>query len=112
MRKVIGFAAIMVTALIAGAAWAHDVVVWAEVAEGRLMVEAYYTDGRTPQDAPVTVQDVDGQILAQGVTDAAGRFSTPLPGDLPLVIRVDAGHGHGASAVLTEHGLGSTAGSR
>ena len=95
-----------------GGARAHDIVVWAEVADGSLIVETYFTDGRAPQAATVMVQDVDGEVLVEGPTDAAGRFTVPVPGDLPLVIRVDAGHGHGGSAVLTEHGLGSATGSQ
>ena len=111
MRRVVWLAA-GVAMLIGGWARAHDIVVWAEVAEDRLIVEAYFTDGRAPQDATVIVQDVDGRVLLEGLTDTAGHLSVPLPGDLPLVIRVDAGHGHAGSAVLTEHGLGSATGSR
>ena len=111
MRKVVWLATVMI-ALGTGWARAHDIVVWAEVADGRLVVEAYLTDGLAPQDATVTVQDGDGVTLVEAVMDSSGRFSAPLPADLPLVIRVAAGPGHEGSAVLTEEGLGSATGSR
>ena len=111
MRKVIWLATVLIAV---GTGWvrAHDIVVWAEVADGRLVVEAYLTDGLAPQEATVTVQDGDGVTLVEAQMDSSGRFSAPLPADLPLVIRVAAGPGHAGSAVLTEEGLGSAAGSR
>ena len=111
MRR-IAWMLVFLIALGGGLARAHDIVVWAEVADGRLIVEAYFSDGRSPGPSTVTVQDVDGTVLAEGQTDAAGRFAVPVPGDLPLVVRVDAGDGHAGSAVLTEHGLGSATGSQ
>ena len=72
----------------AGAAQAHGVVVWAEVAGPEVLVEAHYTSGTKLSDARVEVLDAGGRILITGQTDSQGRFAFRPPRAEDLVVEV------------------------
>ena len=99
--------------LLSGAdrAQAHGLAVWAEVLEdGRTVrIEAFYSNGRAVPGARVEVDRAgDGkeeaaERLAEGETDAEGRFELEIETPTALVIRVRAGgHHHGKAEIELE----------
>lgn len=81
-----------------GSAFAHDVVVWAEVVKGKVHVEAYFSDGSPVGDSPVKVTNAEGKVLLSGHTNAKGVFDFVPPAKTELTITVSAGGGHDTSA--------------
>lgn len=76
-------------------ALAHRVDVSARIVAGEVLVKACYHDGLPVREADVTVRDSADKVLAEGTTDAHGRFSvrlTPIPAEVRVV--VDTGDGH------------------
>jgi hypothetical protein len=73
---------------------AHGVVVWAEVVQDKVRVEAYLSDGQPIRQAKVKVLDPGGQQLLQGKLDKQGLYVFPRPPQDELLIRVTQGHGH------------------
>jgi hypothetical protein len=82
------------------AARAHNLLITAKVHEGRIEVEAFYDDDLPADRAQVSLKDQAGVEVAAGLTDNAGKWTSPVlpPGGYTLT--VDAGGGHRASKTL------------
>lgn len=85
---------------------AHKFLVTAWVEGDSLLVESAFGDGAPGAGAEVTVHDlVTGQIVLQGVADARGLLTLPLPATVrdaghDLQILANGGQGHQARATL------------
>jgi uncharacterized GH25 family protein len=95
MRRVLTLAFFLA---FSGTAFAHDVVVWAEVVKRKVHVEAYFSDGSPVGDSPVKVTNADGKVLFVGQTNAKGVFDFAPPAKTALTITVSVGGGHDATA--------------
>ncbi len=83
-------------------AWAHKLNVFAYIEGGTVKGEAYFVDGAPVKNSAVQLQERDGTILEEGVTDEEGRFVLPVPGDLETFsVVVSGGPGHKAEMELT-----------
>lgn len=92
MRKISLF--VTVLALLAAAAWAHNSVLWAYVENGKVFVEAFFSDGSKIKDGRIIVVDANGQKILEGKTDGEGKFSftPPKQEKLTIVLLLDGGH--------------------
>lgn len=95
------FAALILLALCAAAApaLAHGLHVFAWLENGQIMVEGSFGKDRPAINADVTVNDTtDNRQILTGKTNANGRFTFAMPGEVrlghPLAITVNAGQGH------------------
>ena len=77
-------------------ALAHKVNVFAYVEGGEVITESYFNDGRKCRDSTIEVFDTQGNKLAEGKTDAEGRFSFRPSIRTDLLIRLTASMGHQA----------------
>lgn len=84
--------------LAAGPALAHSIAVWAEVAGGKVKVEATWSDGKPVKNARVVVKDADGKVVLTGRTDPKGKYEFAPPSKTDLTIRVVTGGHHEATA--------------
>lgn len=87
--------AVMLVALTAAPAAAHQLNLFA-AAEGRTLAgEAYFRGGTPVSEAAVKVYDPAGVLLGETKTDQAGKFTFECRNrcDHRLVIEVDGGHG-------------------
>lgn len=87
--------ALMLVALTAAPAAAHQLNLFA-AAEGRTLAgEAYFRGGTPVSEAAVMVYDPAGELLGETKTDQAGKFAFECRYrcDHRLVIEVDGGHG-------------------
>jgi hypothetical protein len=73
---------------------AHGVVVWAEVIQDQVRVEANLTNGHSLAGAQVEVLDRAGNQLLQGRLNKLGQFEFPVPQRHEVLIRVSLGEGH------------------
>lgn len=83
-----------------GTALAHGMELWAELIDGDVVVESFFSDGTTPDGATVEVWDGNGEPIASGETDANGTFSFPMPDATPVRIQVEL-NDHFASLYFT-----------
>src|SRR5438067_1194458 len=60
----------------------------------RVEVEAFYDDDTPARNARVTVTDAAGNKIAEGLTDAQGRWSFSKPATGTITVIADAGAGH------------------
>jgi hypothetical protein len=87
--------------LTSSSAAAHNLGAECKLRGANVEVEAYFDDDSPARDAKVHVLDQEGKTVAQGRTDAQGRwtFSTPPPGRYRVA--VDGGYGHLAEVKIT-----------
>ena len=81
-------------------ALAHKVNVFAYVEGGEVITESYFNDGRKCRDSTIEVFDTQGNKLAEGKTDAEGRFSFRPSIRTDLLIRLTASMGHQAEYTI------------
>jgi len=81
-------------------ALAHNVNVFAYVDGGEVITESYFNDGSKCRDSTIEVFDTRGNKLAEGKTDAEGRFSFRPPVATDLLIRLTASMGHRAEYTI------------
>lgn len=90
------FYAVIVISLLASydAVFAHSAMVWAEVKNNQVHVEAYFSGGSKIKNARIVVMDANEQQLLEGKTDENGQFSFTPPNrdDMTIVLIVDKGH--------------------
>ncbi len=77
---------------------AHALGVECKTQGGRVVVEAFFSDNTSAQDALVTIYDNEKRAIARGTTDADGRWSFPVPPAGRYDVVVEAGMGHRADA--------------
>ncbi|MGC9490919.1 MAG: hypothetical protein ACP5CD_06805 [Thermovirgaceae bacterium] len=102
-----GFFTLMCIITILGGLWvsparAHKLNVFAYIEGETVTGEAYFADGAPVKDSAVQVQDSEGKVLAESVTDGEGRFVLPLPRSLKTFsVVVSGGPGHQGKMELT-----------
>jgi len=91
---------VTILALATPAADAHSLGAECRVQGQRVELEAFFSDDTPAASAKVLVRDRAKALLAEGTTDAEGRwtFATPASGTYEVV--VDAGGGHRAKVTL------------
>ena len=80
---------------------AHQVGADCTVKDGRVEVEAYYSDDTPVRNARVSVRDAADKVVAEGRTDEKGRFRCRLLPSGLYRVTIDAGPGHTATVRLT-----------
>ena len=93
--------ALMTLLALPALAHAHAVGVVAKLAGERVTIEAFFDDDEPAADAHVTVHDAANTLVAAGKTDAAGAWSFAVPPAGRYTVRVNAGHGHATTTVVT-----------
>lgn len=95
MKILKGLAVFMLASvLLAGAALAHKVNLFAYVEAGEVYTESYFPDGRRVEGGTVRVYDSGDALLLEGKTDKEGLFSFAIPKIDDLKIVIDATMGH------------------
>ncbi len=95
------FIAILTFLLVPIFASAHGLGIEAKRQGDKIIVEAFFDDDTAAGDADVKVFDSDDRTVAEGKTDAMGRWTfTTLPVGKYRIV-VDAGGGHRAKTHLT-----------
>jgi hypothetical protein len=84
----------------AAPARAHRICAEAKQDGDTIRVEAFYDDNTPAVDARVTVHAADAAEMADGRTDAQGRWQFAKPGPGVYCLVVDAGAGHRAEVEL------------
>jgi nickel transport protein len=87
-------------------AWAHKVNLFAYVENGQIQVECFFPDGKPVVSGQIEITDSKRQKVGEGVTDAQGKFSIPIPAVDDLTITVNASMGHKNSFVLKKSEMG------
>ncbi|OWK43199.1 hypothetical protein [Fimbriiglobus ruber] len=87
--------------LVPAVASAHAVGIEAKLKGERVVVEAYYDDDSPAADAKIAVTGENGQLVAEGKTDAKGVWSFPTPVGGKYQVAVNAGDGHSAKTSIT-----------
>ncbi|MDR1946319.1 MAG: hypothetical protein LBQ51_04040 [Desulfovibrio sp.] len=80
---------------------AHAVFIYARPDGERICTESWFSKKVRVQGGEVSMEDAQGKLLANGVTDEAGVVCFPVPaggGDLRFIVR--AGQGHRAEFLL------------
>jgi hypothetical protein len=93
--------AVVVVLLAANPAAAHALGAECRLRGNKVEVEAYFDDDTPAQNAKVTVTDSHKQIIAEGRTDEAGRWSFPVPPSGEYLVLVEAGAGHSKRVKMT-----------
>jgi nickel transport protein len=83
-----------VMVFIPGKALAHKVMVFGYVEDGKVKTISKFSGGKKVMGGKITVFDVDGKQLLQGVTDDNGEFSFDIPSKKGLKIELEAAMGH------------------
>lgn len=90
----------MVAIMLNTPVYAHKIMVFGYLEEGRVHLEGYFADGKKAENSLVEVFAEDGRKLLEGKTDEQGVFSFPMP-DVPEVRVVLTGSmGHRAECVV------------
>lgn len=92
----IGFYTVITIVLLACSVtvFAHKAILWAEVKDNQVHVEAYFSGGSKVKNARIVVMGADEQQLLEGKTDDNGQFnfSPPNRDDMTIVLILDEGH--------------------
>jgi len=83
-----------VMVFIPGKSLAHKVMVFGYVEDGKVKTISKFSGGKKVMGGKITVFDVDGKQLLQGVTDDNGEFSFDIPSKKGLKIELEAAMGH------------------
>ena len=92
MKKLL--AGLGVLLMLAGAAMAHKVNIFAWVEGDTVYTESKFSGGKMVKNGKVHVFDEAGKLLVEGVTNDVGEFSFKVPQKTALVISLDATMGH------------------
>lgn len=81
---------------------AHRLNIFASVNEAGLDGQVYYAGGGPAGELPVSVHDLDGQLIAEGQTTTEGTFHVPLAVLKPhlgkaISMTSNSGEGHSAT---------------
>jgi len=80
---------------------AHALGADCRIRDGRVVLEAYFSDDTPARHAKVEVKDASGNVIADGKTDDEGRWSFALPTSGSYQVAVDAGMGHRTTVALS-----------
>jgi len=74
---------------------AHSVALWAEVKEGRVYVEAFFSGGSKVVNGQIMVVNSKGEELHRGKTDKEGKinFKPVSPQAMTIILKIDNEHG-------------------
>ena len=100
---------LLVVSLTPGAVSAHALGADCTLRNGRVVVEAYYSDETSARHATVRVLDAKEAVVAEGHTDEQGRWSFPAPPPGRYAVLVDAGAGHHTRVRVTVPPRGESA---
>lgn len=84
------------------AVWGHRVNIFAWIEGDKVHTESKFSGGREPKNARVTVYDMNGAQILQGVTDENGFFSFKPDKWQAMRIVLTAGQGHQGEWRITE----------
>jgi nickel transport protein len=110
MTPTFGLMIILVLAM-SSPAQAHKVNLFAYAERGVVHVEGYFVDGAPSRDSRIVAYSPDGGVVAEGRTDAEGRYSFPVNRNENLRIVLEASMGHRNEILLTAAEIGGGAGS-
>src|SRR5207237_9642695 len=98
--------AILILAMSAADARAHERGVGWKERDGRLHLAAFFDDDSAPRHALVLVRNAAGETVAEGKTDAKGTWScvTPKPGEYEVIVDAGGGHRTARKLVVRETG--------
>lgn len=106
MKKVLAvFLLLLFCVLFSNLSFAHKVNVFVFVEGKQVFVEGYFTDGKKPKSAKVTVEDSSKSVVVEGETDGDGGFVFDIPKRDDLLITLYAGQGHKAQYLLPKADL-------
>src|SRR5262245_52630816 len=94
-QTLVALAAALVLSLVTGGrAAAHALGAECKLAGDRVHVEAFFDDDTPAPDARVRVADGQKSLVAEGHTNAQGRwsFARPAPGTYEVVVEAAGGH--------------------
>jgi nickel transport protein len=74
--------------------WAHGLSAFAHAEGDTVVVEGYFHDGAKCKDCMVEAFDAQGHRIADGKTDADGKFSFKAPARINMLIRLNDPVGH------------------
>src|SRR5262245_59248405 len=101
MHRIHWILAVAWLAFAAGPASAHALGAECRVVGARVEVAAFYDDNTPAGNARVAVRDASRGLVAEGRTDARGRWSFDRPAAGRYEITVDAGGGHRTTVKVT-----------
>ena len=88
--------------MLATAASAHRVVVFAWIEGDTVFTESQFADGKKVVEGRITVYDLNGNVLLDGTTNANGEFSFKIPRSGGMRIVLAAGMGHQGEWILSD----------
>src|SRR5262245_6675650 len=94
MGRTAFFLAVLSSLALALPSAAHDLGATYRIRDGRVEIEAYFTDDTPAAGASVAVMGMAGKVITEGKTDRAGRWSFPVPAEETYQIIIDNGDGH------------------
>ncbi|MFA6009032.1 MAG: hypothetical protein WC799_03540 [Desulfobacteraceae bacterium] len=83
-----------VMVFVPGKSLAHKVMVFGYVEDGKVKTISKFSGGKKVKGGKITVFDVDGARLLEGVTDDNGEFSFDIPSKKGIKIELEAAMGH------------------
>ena len=96
MKKRILLSAALFILIAVAVALAHAVSLWAYVENGRVYVEAFFSDGTKVKNGSIYVLDAKEKKLLEGKTDDQGKFDFEPPVKDDMIILLKLGEGHNA----------------
>jgi nickel transport protein len=90
--------------LLAPAAWAHGLKVFADRDGAAIVGHAYYAGGGASQQVPVRILTASGQIVATLTTDATGAFAWSPAEAVAYTVVVESADGHRATCAIAAAG--------
>jgi nickel transport protein len=91
-------AVVIALVLLAPAAQAHRLKLFATIEGSDIVGQAYFGGGKYPQNLTITATDPQGQPLGEAITDAEGRFRLPVTRTVDYLLSAATADGHAASA--------------
>jgi hypothetical protein len=95
-----GLLALLLAVVTAPSASAHALGVECQVVGARVTIEAFYDDDTPAVHARVAVHDAGKRLVAEGRTNAQGRWSFDRPAAGRYEVTVNAGGGHRTSVPI------------
>ncbi len=91
---------LMFLVLITGDAYAHRVYIFADIEGDTVYTESRFSAGKPVKNGNISAYDVKKNLLIEGETDKAGKFSFKMPDSPVSKIVLDDGMGHQAEWVF------------